>query len=84
MLVVNGDYGLTLEEETNYYSMEVDVDNIGSSKYAYKYCVAPYVVVGSEYNFLANTVCSVNSLADAGILEQELSATALNSLKSAS
>ena len=83
VLVVNGDYGITLDEEEEYYSLTVDVNNIAESKYAYKYCAAPYVVVGGEHNFLANMVCSVNSLADAGIVKQALSEAALNSLKSA-
>ena len=81
VLVVNGDYGLTLDEFDDYYSMTVDVHSIQSSEYARKFCVAPYLVIGSEHKFLCNMVWSVNSLANNGIIDSELSSSALAALK---
>ena len=75
--VNNINYGLTLEDEGDYYSFIVKVAIAGASSYDLKFCVSPYVVIGGTHHFLGNMDPSVNYLAQNGLVESNLSPEAL-------
>ena len=78
--VVNADtYGLTLDEDGDYYSFTVKVV-VSASNYDVKFCVAPYIVVNGTHHFLDNLTPSVNYLASNGLVESDLSPEALAAL----
>ena len=81
VLIVNEEDGLSLDDEGDYYSMTVEVQNVKSTEYARKFCVAPYLVSNDKHHFLSEMVWSVNSLADKGVYDTDLSQTALDALK---
>ena len=83
VLVINNDerFGLTLGDRDSYYSFTVKVTIPDASDYAYKYCVAPYLVSNGEHHFLCNMVWSVNSLAEKGLVDSPLSEEAMNALQ---
>ena len=81
LLVINADtYGLTLDEEGDYYTFTVKVNISGPSNYDLKFIMAPYVVVDGAHHFLDNMDPSVNYLAQNGLVESQLSAEALATL----
>ena len=81
LLVINADtYGLTLDEEGDYYTFTVKVNISGPSNYDLKFIMAPYVVVDGVHHFLDNMDPSVNYLAQNGLVESQLSAEALATL----
>ena len=71
------DFGLTLDDEGDYYSFTVKVNIAGPSSYDVMFCAAPYVVINGTHHFLDNLDPSVNYLAQNGLIESSLSAEAI-------